>query len=205
MKIEATDVGKRYGREWILRGLTYQFETGRRYAVTGPNGAGKSTLLRLLSGYLTPSRGRLSFQEESKKIPVSEVYRSLAFAAPYIQLIEEFTLTEAVRFHARFKPFYEGLNPEEVIAVAALERARHQYIRDFSSGMKQRLKLALAGCSHTPLLLLDEPTTNLDTAGVDWYHRLLDRFAADRLVIIASNAAQDFHHCTERLDILQYK
>lgn len=206
MKIELRDIGKRYRREWVLRHIDYELQSGHSYAVVGPNGSGKSTLLRLLSGHLSPSRGDRQYSDaQGDPIAVSELYRYLTYAAPYIELVEEFTLQEAIRFHARFKSWQPGLNEAELPALWQLEGARHKPIAHFSSGMKQRLKIGLAICSHTPLLLLDEPTTTLDQAGVTWYRDLVARFGADRLLVIASNVDQDIDFCEARIDIQQYK
>ncbi len=205
MKIELDNVGKRYRMEWILRGVSLQFEAGKQYAITGPNGSGKSTLLKILSGHLTPSKGSARFFHQNTPLDNTGVYRYLSYAAPYIELIEELSLWEALQFHLRFKPLRNGIGADEVLGLLRFKKARNKAIRDFSSGMKQRLKLALAICSDTPLLLLDEPTTNLDKEGVAWYRQLIDDYSTGRLLIVASNVDVDFDFCEERVDILQYK
>lgn len=205
MKVELDNVGKRYRLEWVLRGLSATFQAGTHYAVTGPNGSGKSTLLRMLSGHLTPSQGKLSFFRKDNKVDVGDVYRHIAYAAPYIDLIDEFTLAEAIRFHQKFNPLQQGLDSKALMELLALPRAKHKQIRYFSSGMKQRLKLALSICAESDILLLDEPTSNLDTQGINWYRHLVHQFSNGRLVIIASNTEVDFDFCSERLSILDYK
>jgi ABC-type multidrug transport system ATPase subunit len=205
MQITFRQAGKRYRYEWILKGIDYRFEGGRSYAVKGPNGSGKSTFLKLLSGHLSPSKGEVIFMADDGKIPADEVYRSVGFAAPYIDLIDELTLREALVFHQKFKPLLQGLRPADVIDLLAFSRAQDKQIRHFSSGMKQRLKLALALCSDTPVLLLDEPTTNLDKQGTDWYLGLVERFAKGRLTVVASNVEVDYVFCEEAIDILNYK
>ena len=205
MKIELQDVGKRYRMEWILRGVNLAFEEGAQYAITGPNGSGKSTLLKILSGHLTPSMGRIQFSRAGKKLDSNSIYQYLSFAAPYIDLIEELTLWEALQFHIRFKPLIDGLSPQDLLVLLGFEKSRNKPIRNFSSGMKQRLKLALALCSNTPFLLLDEPTTNLDKEGLAWYRQLIDTYTSGRLLIVASNADVDFEFCEERVEILGFK
>ncbi len=204
MQIQLSELGKRYRFDWIFRGLTHTFEAGSRTAILGPNGSGKSTLMKILSGHLTPSRGTIEFWEAGKKVDPEKIYRQMAYAAPYIELIEELTLTEAIQFHARLKPL--TINAEALIALLDLPKASHREIRHFSSGMKQRVKLALAACSDTPLLLLDEPTTNLDAAGAVWYKNLMARFCpAGRTVVVASNEPSDFDFCETQLDIRSFK
>lgn len=205
-KIELEGAGKRYKREWIFKDLNYAFHNGSRYALLGPNGSGKSTLMKVLSGHLTPSKGRIVFYDaQSKALEPDQVYQSVAYAAPYIELIEEFTLEEAIRFHAGLKPFQDSLSTKRLYDLLSLPKARQKEIRFFSSGMKQRVKLALAICSNAPILLLDEPATNLDVQGVAWYKKLIAEFAADRLVIIASNDPHDAEFCPIHLSILDYK
>ncbi len=205
MTIELNNVGKRYRMEWIFRGVSNAFHAGQRYALLGPNGSGKSTLLKVLSGHLSPSKGLVTFSNHGNIIAPESVYRQISYAAPYIELIEEFTLEEAIRFHAGLKPMLPGISPEQLYDVLSLPRTRSKEIRFFSSGMKQRVKLALAICSATPILLLDEPATNLDVQGVEWYKNLIRTYAADRLVIIASNDPHDADFCPVHLNVLDYK
>ena len=205
MTIALQNAGKRYRLEWIFRNLNYSFQSGRRYAILGPNGSGKSTLLKVLSGHLSPSKGQVEFAANGQKIDAELVYQRVSYAAPYIELIEEFTLEEHLHFHAKLKPLLPGMDPNRLGELLALPRARTKEIRFFSSGMKQRLKLALAICSAAPILLLDEPATNLDEQGVAWYKNLLQEYAADRLVIIASNDPHDAGFCPWHLNILDYK
>ena len=205
MQISLQKVSKRYRYDWIFKGLDYVFELGGRYAVTGPNGSGKSTLLKVLSGHLTPSKGKIEFLQSEKKMAVEEVFRQVGYAAPYIELIEEFTLREAINFHQKFKPFQKGVDTETIFDLLAFSKAKNKEIRHFSSGMKQRLKLVLAICSQTSLLLLDEPTTNLDQQGVDWYLHLIEKYLGKRTVVVASNVAVDYRYCEAQVRILDYK
>ncbi|MGK0365333.1 MAG: ABC-type multidrug transport system ATPase subunit [Saprospiraceae bacterium] len=205
MEVSFRNIGKRYRYEWIFRGVNFTFEAGKKYAILGPNGSGKSTLLKVLSGHLTPSKGKVDFLLEGEKLPIDEVYRRISYAAPYIDLIEEFTLTEAIKFHQEFKTFANQLSPDDLIKILNFEKSKDKPVRFFSSGMKQRLKLVLAICSDSPLLLLDEPTTNLDTQGMSWYRDLIKVYGQNRSVIIASNVAADYDFCDETLSILDYK
>lgn len=205
MKIELDSVGKRYKTEWIIRGLSLEVAPGQRYAITGPNGSGKSTLMKMLSGFLSPSKGQVSFSLDGRQLGVHEVYRHLSFAAPYIELIEELTLTEAIRFHRQFKATKPGMDDEAIYQLLGFRKARSKQVRNFSSGMKQRLRLALALVTESPLLLLDEPTTNLDEEGIGWYRGLIARFGTGRTLVIASNAAVDFDFCEHKVYIPDYK
>jgi ABC-type multidrug transport system ATPase subunit len=202
MDIHLTQIAKRYRYDWIYRDLDYHFQAGKSYAILGPNGSGKSTLIRLLSGHLTPSKGKIRFEHNGTIIPPDEIYRHVSYAAPYIDVIEELTLTETIAFHRRFKNFAADLpTDKDVIALLNFEKSANKQIRYFSSGMKQRLKLVLSICTDTPLLLLDEPTTNLDQQGFDWYRNLIERYKKDRLVIVASNVKMDYEFCEAFLEM----
>jgi ABC-type multidrug transport system ATPase subunit len=205
--IRLDNVGKRFRFEWIFKNISSTFEAGKTYAILGPNGSGKSTLMKILSGHLTPSVGGIFFEQNGKKVDVDEVYQQVSFAAPYIELIEEMTLREMIDFHTRFKPLSAGLTPKDLIELLGYPKSADKEIRYFSSGMKQRLKLALAIATNAPILLLDEPTTNLDLQGIDWYRHMIDRFALtqNRIVIIASNIEYDYAFCTERMRISDFK
>ena len=205
MDIKLKQLGKRYKFEWIFRGIDYEFNADTAYAILGPNGSGKSTLLKVLSGYSTPSKGKIEFSKNNQTLDKDKTYLQLSYAAPYIELIEEYTLTEMLDFHQRFKQFQDNLNTETIIDLLNFSKSKHKEIKFFSSGMKQRLKLALAICSDTNFLLLDEPTTNLDAEGVAWYQSLIERFTNNRLVIVASNVEHDYNFCTEQLSITDYK
>ncbi|SHM67998.1 ABC transporter ATP-binding protein [Mucilaginibacter sp. OK098] len=203
--ISLQNIGRRFNRDWIFRGIDHTFTDNKTYAILGPNGSGKSTLLQVLNGSLAPSAGRLNYFYNDTEVEISEVYQHLSLAAPYLELIEEFTLSEVIDFHFKFKPYKAGIDKNGVIELLAMESNKNKMIRYFSSGMKQRLKLALAFCSDTPMLMLDEPTSNLDTQGVDWYLSLVQKFAANRLTIICSNQEHEYSFCDERLNISDYK
>ena len=205
--IELNNIGKRFRYEWIFKNFSQTFQNGKSYAILGPNGSGKSTLMKILSGHLTPSAGQITFSNKDKKTDDDAVYHLIAYAAPYIDLIEEMTLAEMIDFHSKFKPLSNSLTTEGLIAILGFQKSKDKEIRFFSSGMKQRLKLALAICSETPILLLDEPTTNLDSQGIAWYQNLVNQYvsSAQRLVIVASNIEHDYMFCSEKLNILDFK
>ena len=204
--IELNNIGKRFRYEWIFKNITHSFESGKSFALLGPNGSGKSTLMKILSGHLTPSDGQITFSNSRKKIDGDDIYQYISYSAPYIDVIEEMTLTEIIAFHSKFKPLSKGLIINDLIQILNFKNANDKEIRFFSSGMKQRLKLALSICSATPILLLDEPTTNLDAQGVAWYQNLMQQFSdKNRLVIVASNIEHDYDFCEEQLNILDYK
>lgn len=186
MRVELNNLGKSFGHQKVFSGIDLTLQVGSAYVVLGGNGSGKSTLLKLLSGSLTPSSGSVT-AFIPQEVDQENYHQLVAFAAPYLEVIEEFTLAELLDFHRHFKPFLPNLSTEELIAMMDLGHAQEKPIHAYSSGMKQRLKLGLAFYSHCPILLLDEPTSNLDAAGISWYQRELLRFGQNRLVVVGSN------------------
>lgn len=214
MTISLHNTGKRYNREWIFRHCTYRFEQGKKYAITGSNGSGKSTLLQVIAGATLHNEGSIEYrdagyrtaaQEPSRTIEETEHYTYLAIAAPYLELIEEMTATEMLEFHGKFKRFIPSVSIAGILQVVGLEKAAHKQIRYFSSGMKQRLKLAQAFFCKTPVLLLDEPLTNLDKQGAELYLQLTAEYGKNRLVIISSNDPAEYVNCDEIISIADFK
>jgi ABC-type multidrug transport system ATPase subunit len=205
MKINLEHIGRRFNREWIFRDVNYVFETGSSYAILGANGAGKSTILQLISGSLSSSEGVISYSKEGVILNPELVFEHLSMAAPYLELIEEFTLTELIDFHFQFKKYRTGLDRLQLIELMGLKRSEFKAIKHFSSGMKQRVKLALAFCSDTEMILLDEPASNLDQQGLEWYLSLVKEFSADRMLIVCSNQIQEYSFCKNQLNIADYK
>ncbi|MEM9885623.1 MAG: ABC transporter ATP-binding protein [Bacteroidota bacterium] len=205
MQIELSKVSKRYRYEWVFRNMNYHFNSQKSYAITGPNGSGKSTLMRLLSGHASPTRGNIQHYQNTTVIRSENLYIHISYAAPYIDLIEEFTLAEHLKFHQKFKAFLPEMGVKEIMSLLAFKKAKNKRLSHFSSGMKQRLKLVLAICSDTALVLLDEPTTNLDRQGIEWYLNLVEQYKKDRIFVVASNVEEDYQFCDEVLQITDYK
>lgn len=205
MKIVTENLGKRFNREWIFKKFNFTFEPGNFYAITGPNGSGKSTLLQVLWGQVPPSTGLISFANQESKILIEEVYQNISIATPYVELIEEFTLAEMIQFHFKFKKILHPHNEKDLLEIMELSHARNKQIANFSSGMRQRLKLGLAFFSDTSALYLDEPTTNLDKNAIEWYQVKLRETAGSRLILIASNVTHEYPENALKIDLMSLK
>ncbi|UYQ93301.1 ATP-binding cassette domain-containing protein [Chitinophaga horti] len=205
MTISLNNVGKRFNYDWIFRGVSHMFEAKQQYAILGHNGSGKSTLLQVVSGHHHHNEGNITYTLNGAALDQENLYRHSAIAAPYLELVEEFTLLECFDFHQTFKSLLPGYKPREIMEVVGLEKAVNKQVRYFSSGMKQRAKLALAIFSDVPLLLLDEPCTNLDAEGIALYQRLIGQYGMDRTVIVSSNDPQEYSFCQHLLKITDYK
>lgn len=203
--VTANLLGKRFNREWIFRKLSLRFLPGNTYAVIGPNGSGKSTLMQVLWGQMPPSSGRVSYSIGTKEIDAESVYRHVSIAAPYMDLVDEFTLAEQLRFHFKLRRSRFNLKPEQMPAELNLEDFGDKYIGNFSSGMKQRVKLGLAMLTQADALFLDEPGTNLDEKAFRWYLALLSRMPTDTLIFIASNQEREYPADAIKVDLSAFK
>lgn len=199
--ITLTGAGKRFNKDWIFKQLDFQFELGKHYALVGNNGSGKSTLLQIIAGYSSLSKGTITWGS----FDTHSIFQQISMAAPYLELVEEFTTIEQFEFHTKFKKINSDLNYAQIIELIGLKNATDKQIRYFSSGMKQRLKLALAIFSDVPILLLDEPCSNLDKEGYELYHHLIHNYALHKLIIVGSNDPQEYSFCKEQINLMDYK
>ncbi|HEX2618433.1 MAG TPA: ABC transporter ATP-binding protein [Flavobacteriales bacterium] len=206
MRVALSNVAKHFHREVVFTGVDHVFEAGSRTAVLGPNGSGKSTLLQVAAGALVPTAGSVAHALNDSVLDPELVYKQVSIAAPYLNLYEDLSLRETIANHARFKPLRNGIGTNELAAIAYLGDHLDKPVRNFSSGMKQRLKLALAILSDTPLLLLDEPASNLDAQGISWYKELLLANLNDRTLLVASNnEVAETAACTASVEIARWK
>lgn len=205
MQIQLEQTGKKYNREWIFRGLSHTFMAGKKYAITGPNGSGKSTLLQTIAGSTALSEGSILYSVAGKDLAPENAFTQLSICAPYLTLIEEMTALEFLAFHESFKSFMPGITPDIILETIGLTDAANKQIRYYSSGMKQRMKLAQAIFSDVPVLFLDEPCTNLDETGYALYQSLIQNYASNKLIIVSSNDKLEYSFCEEVIDIKKYK
>ncbi|TVQ83546.1 MAG: ATP-binding cassette domain-containing protein [Bacteroidetes bacterium] len=197
MEVTLENTGKKYLHNWIFRGLNKQFYAPHHYGILGNNGSGKTTLLKIISGYLIPTEGKISWKLEDEFISET-LFRYIGWASPHLELIEEFTLEEIFLFHQKFKNWLPGLNTQSLIQLSGLRKNADKPLKFYSSGMKQRVKLVLAVMSNVPLVLLDEPCSNLDENSVQWYKGLIEEFAGNRLFVIGSNDKEnECFSCTD--------
>lgn len=213
MKINLSNAGKRFNREWIFRKANLEFNSSNSYAITGANGSGKSTLLQCIGGMLQLSEGGIEYRlqvtgyklqdtsERYVRLKDEEAYKQVSFCAPYLDVIEEMTLIEFLQFHNQFKSFINNLSQENIIEIIGLQAAANKQIRYYSSGMKQRVKLAQTILSDTAIVLLDEPCSNLDLKGIELYHSLINDYCKNRLVIVCSNDEVEYSFCKEKISM----
>lgn len=205
MEVLLQNISKRFQYEWIFKNLDLQIADGSRWAITGSNGSGKSTLLKCVSGLQPLTEGAISYNIHGETIPSEEIYNHLVISAPYLELPEEFTLSEFLEFHFSFKQAKPGLSEKQMVEIMYLKGQEQKPISQFSSGMKQRLKLGICFFSKTNLILLDEPTSNLDEKGVKWYLHLIQHFSQDATIFVCSNDQREYSFCDNIVEIEAYK
>jgi ABC-type multidrug transport system ATPase subunit len=203
MNIILDKAGKRFNKDWIFRNFSFNFQQGSKYAITGPNGSGKSTLLQVIAGSMNATEGDVQYAVGSRQLAVEDVYKNISIVAPYLEVIEEMTAAEFLSFHSVFKKLVLPIS--DILAIVQLDHTTGKQIRNFSSGMKQRVKLAQAIFSDVPVLLLDEPCTNLDAAGYKLYNHLIDSFSKNKSVIVSSNDVNEYSFCDHIINILDNK
>ncbi len=197
--IHVTNAGKKFGREWIFRKVDLEIKPAEKVVIMGLNGSGKSTLLQAITGYLTLNEGSVTYSNNQQKIEDEQHYKLISLASPYLELVEDFTLLEQIEHVHIYKPFLNSLSISQVVELSGLSAHQNKYIKLFSSGMRQRLKLTLAILADAPILFLDEPTTNLDATVIDWYKNMITTYAMHKTIVVCSNSIKDEYAFCERV------
>jgi ABC-2 type transport system ATP-binding protein len=203
LQLIATNIAKRYNQQWIFKAFSASYTQQDKVAIIGHNGSGKSTLLQILAGYVQATQGTMQLSVNDKLITKDLHFKYLAYCSPAMELIEDFSLVEFLDFHYKHKHALIGV--QETINLLGLQQAAHKRLAYFSSGMRQRVKLAQALCVNTPMVFLDEPTSNLDENGIKLYNLLLQQFATNKLLLISSNNKDEYAMCSTIVDITAYK
>lgn len=201
LTIKARGLGKKYRKNWLFSNADLEFRTGQSWAILGRNGTGKSTLLKILAGAVLPTEGKVEWANDRKLIELNDMHGYFSITAPYMELVEEFTLSEMLAFHFSLKKVAGGQAIASLPDLAGLSASADVKIKYFSSGMLQRLKLITCLYSDVPVILLDEPCTNLDDEGIQWYRNTIREVKNDRLVIVASNQAHEYDFCDHKVHI----
>ncbi|MEP7196396.1 MAG: ATP-binding cassette domain-containing protein [Saprospiraceae bacterium] len=202
MEIILESVSKRFTlSQWVLRDLNYTFISGKKYGLSGVNGSGKSTLVSLLAGLSRPTKGEVYHRNNQINIDAILWHKHLTLATPYSDLLGYLSLNEILKFYFTFKKLKNSLSQDEFLQITKFYEHQDKFIKNFSSGMKQRLKLGLALLAESEVIILDEPCTNLDEDAQRWYYNTLEDYTTNSLVIIASNDAQDFKKLDEIIQL----
>jgi ABC-type multidrug transport system ATPase subunit len=205
VQITLSDIGKKFNRQWVFKGINLEISSQQSLALVGNNGSGKSTLIQIIFNFQTYSKGSINYWLNQKLLTEEELVGKISLAAPYLELFEDFTLIEMLQFHFKLIPKQADISLEEMISNGGLGGQENKAVKYFSSGMKQRLKLLMAVYADTPLLLLDEPCSNLDNQGIEWYRNLVQTQLKKRTIIIASNQLFEYDFCDSTLSVHDFK
>lgn len=197
--IQVKNAGKKFGREWIFRKVDLEIKPTEKIVILGLNGSGKSTLLQAITGYLTLNEGSVTYSINQQNIEDEQQYKLISLASPYLELVEDFTLQEQIEHANIYKPFLNSLSIAQVVELSGLAAHKDKFIKLFSSGMRQRLKLTLAILADVPILFLDEPTTNLDATVIDWYKNMITTYAMHKTIVVCSNSIKEEYGFCERI------
>lgn len=204
LHLEVENLSKKFLRGYVFKKFNYHFSDGNAYAVTGSNGSGKSTLLQVLCGYMMSTQGKITLKDREVIIEEELQFQYFSIASPFMELIEEYTVAEHIHFHSKLKNMLVK-DTDEIGEVFQLGNELNKPIKYLSSGNKQRVKLALAFCTDSKILLLDEPTQNLDNRGLALYLSAIEKYTKERMVIVSSNDEREYGFCKEIIKMEDYK
>jgi heme exporter protein A len=200
LKVEG--ICKHYSQTLLLDDVSFSVKQGDVLAVTGWNGSGKSTLMRIIAGLVRPSAGRVLMFAGEEVIPKEMRRRFLGMVAPALCLYDELTGVENLEFFCKVRgvPYHrsDSLALMEQVGLGGHEKKR---CRDYSSGMKQRLKIVQALVHKPPLLLLDEPGSNLDSKGIKIVENVVAEQREMGITIIASNEKREVDYADRIINL----
>jgi heme exporter protein A len=211
IELSCESLGKKYTDKLIFKDLPLKLTNKSSLVITGKNGSGKSTLIKILANVIKESKGSYKIVVNNKEILRENFFCITGLLSPYLNLYDELTGYENLEFFYSLKS-KENINKsalEEkikfILEEVNLYQRRNDYLKNYSSGMKQRLKLAFAVINEPLLLLLDEPRTNLDNEGIEIVYKFADKQKENGILVIATNETEDTRLCEEKINIEDYK
>lgn len=198
--LEVSGLRKDFDRRPVFKNLNFTLSNSDSLAITGKNGSGKSTLIKVLANTYSQTSGNVKFTIDGKPVERQHFYKYIGFVSPYLNLYDEFTGYENLHFVTKLRGLQSGIIDDVLKRVGLFER-RHDLVKIYSSGMKQRLKLAFA-IIHSPLILmLDEPTSNLDAEGISAVDNIAEEYKHERILIIATNDEHERSLCKSDINL----
>jgi len=204
--VEAVSLNKVFGRRLIFNNINFKFENNGIFGISGPNGSGKSTLIKIIAGITSPSSGKIIHNSKGKMVIPEQLHNYIGFVSPYLVLYDEFSAWENLNYFAEIRDVpFDSDKVNSLLDMFLLLNRKDDFVKTYSSGMKQRLKFIFALMHSPQLLLLDEPTSNLDTEGKEKVYSLLRKEADSSIIIIASNEESDLDICSSLIQLEQFK
>jgi heme exporter protein A len=202
MKFSATNLQKKFGRRLVFSAVSFSLEKGDALSIAGKNGSGKSTLAKICAGVLSPNNGTIDFFLNETLLPFERRFQYIGFVAPYLQLYDEFTPSEHIEFLRRVRnQILHSSDTDSLLERVKLLSRKNDFVRTFSSGMKQRLKYALALLHSPSLLILDEPTSNLDEEGRIVVFEIIREQRERGMIIVATNEQPEVELCNKHIQL----
>jgi ABC-type multidrug transport system ATPase subunit len=194
-------VSRRFNRQWLFKEVSASFKSGDRVAVLGSNGSGKSSLTSIISGYLSPSAGTVTWVQNNIEIPSNQWWKELSWCSPALELPTLLTIKEVAQLYRDMRGFIFDHSIEEIIAISGLTRHQDKPLSQLSSGMRQRIKLLLAFYTKSSVLILDEPTAHLDASSILWYQEHLSKCAHPLIFIASNHDDNEILGCNKKIEI----
>ena len=202
----AESVNKTFGRRLIFKDISFKLNSSTIFGISGPNGSGKSTLVKIIANIISPSSGKLIHNFNGTEIKPENLHNHIGLVSPYLVLYDEFTAYENLNYFSEIRgiPFNKG-RVDDLLNKFLLFNRKEDLVKTYSSGMKQRLKFIFALMHSPQLIILDEPTSNLDDEGKEVVYELVKEEGSNNIVIIASNEKTDLSLCNETIDLKNHK
>ena len=192
MKILLENIGKNFGEKKIFSNINFEISSGSSVSITGPNGSGKTTLMRIISGLINPTEGNVTYYNNDSKLENRDKFSHLGLVGPYLELYDDLTAMENMQFFSKMKRISNHKNIIfELLEKMNLAGQETELVKNYSSGMKQRLKYVFALLDSPEILLLDEPTSNLDKEGINTVYEIMENQKSKGILIIATNDEAD--------------
>jgi len=203
VSLSVESLSKLFNRRTIFEGVSFSLKQGESLAVTGKNGSGKSTLAKIVCGLISSNAGSIRCAVAGREIRQEDMFQHIGFVAPYLNLYEEFSGIENLRLIGKIRNLPDTMEAEgeDLLREFGIFERRLDDVRTYSSGMKQRLKYAAALLHHPEILILDEPTANLDIEGIAVVRRIMRVQTLEGILLIATNEKEDLEYAATVLDL----
>ena len=205
-QIKANNISKSFNNKSIFKNIDFELKSGQSLVITGHNGSGKTTLVRIISGLISPTNGTINFYQQSRKIDNKNHYELIGFVGPYLQMYNVLTAWENLIFFSRIrhkKPDTKKL--KELMKNLGLANRELDQVKSYSSGMLQRLKYVVALLHEPPVLILDEPTSNLDEEGCQIVYEIMEKQRKNKILILATNDPREIQFGENHINLIIQK
>jgi heme exporter protein A len=201
-KIIAEDICHKFNQRKIFEGISFDISSGQSMVLTGANGSGKTTLVRIICHLIRPQAGNITFSRDNKEIVIHHIYPHIGLVGPYLQLYVQLTAFENYKFFAKI----HGLKTDLKLFKSLMEKMglagrELDELRTYSSGMMQRAKYVMALIHQPHILILDEPSVNLDESGATLVYDIMAEQKKDKILILATNEPEEFKFGDEQISL----